>query len=67
MKNLCVFAKNLEKCVREFIEFPTLTIENDGLKVTMELTENLMKELISKFVNIYGLETVVKSAVESTN
>lgn len=44
-----------------------LVIENDGLKFTMELTESRMKELVSKCVSVYGLEAVVKSAVEAAN
>jgi hypothetical protein len=31
------------------------------------MTEELMKELVSKCVYIYGLEAVVKSAVEAAN
>ena len=63
--------KDYEKRAYDFFGIPVstahnLTIENDGLNVTVELTENLMKELVSKCVYIYGLEAVVKSAVEST-
>lgn len=66
------YVRDLEYCVNNFFKLPTstahdLTIESDGLKVTMELTEELMKELVSKCVYIYGLEAVVKSAVESAN
>jgi hypothetical protein len=66
------FFRNLEECADDFFKLPTstandLTIENGGLKVTMELTDELMKELISKCVYIYGLEAVVKSAVEAAN
>ena len=64
--------RDFEKDSYDFFGLPVstahnLTIENDGLKVTMELTEKLMRELVSKCVYIYGLEAVVKSAVESTN
>jgi hypothetical protein len=71
-KTYSEFFKNLEDCADDFFKLPTstahkLTIENDGLEVTMELTESRMKELVSKCVYIYGLEAVVKSAVESSN
>jgi hypothetical protein len=72
-KTYSKFFVDLEDCFNDdFFKLPTstahdLTIENDGLKVTMRMTEELMKELVSKCVHIYGLEAVVKSAVESTN
>ena len=70
MKDFNDFFENLEKASGGFFELPVstahnLTIEKDGIKVTVELTEKLMRELVSKCVYIYGLEAVVKSAVES--
>lgn len=66
------FFENLEECANTCFGLPTstahdLVIENDGLKFTMKLTENRMKELISKCVYVYGLEAVVKTAVKSAN
>lgn len=71
-KTYANFFSVLEDCADDFFKLPTstahdLVIENDGLKVTMEMTEELMKELVSKCVYIYGLEAVVKSAVEAAN
>lgn len=71
-KTYVKFFRDLEDCADDFFKMSTsttydLTIEKDGLKVTMEMTEELMKELVSKCVHIYGLEAVVKSAVESSN
>ena len=70
IKDFNEFFDNLEKFSNGFLELPVytahnLTIEKDGIKVTFELTEKLMRELVAKCVYIYGLETVVKSAVES--
>lgn len=71
-KTYANYFRDLEECVDGFFKSPTstaheLTIENDGMKVTMELTEELMKEIVSKCVHIYGLEAVVKAAVKSAN
>ena len=71
-KTYANFFSVLEDHADDFFKLPTstahdLTIENNGLKVTMEMTEELMKELVSKCVYIYGLEAVVKSAVEAAN
>ena len=70
MKDFNDFFENLEKVSGGFFGLPVstahnLTFEKDGIKVTVELTEKLMRELVSKCVYIYGLEAVVKSAVES--
>ena len=41
-----------------------LTIEINDVKFSMELTEERMKKLVSACVKTYGLEAVMKAAVE---
>jgi hypothetical protein len=62
------FFETLEKC-SEFI-LPTKTvnmldIENDNFKVSMELTEDVMRQMISRFVEVFGVKAVIQTAIES--
>lgn len=60
------------KTLDEFSDFimPTkkvhmLNIENENFKFSMELTEDVMKQMVGRFVNVFGVKAVIQTAIES--
>lgn len=42
-----------------------LNIENDNFKFSMELTEDVMRQMVSRFVEVFGVKAVIQTAIES--
>jgi hypothetical protein len=42
-----------------------LNIENENFKFSMELTEDAMKQMVGRFVEVFGVKAVIQTAIES--
>jgi hypothetical protein len=62
------FFENLYSCLD--FGLPTksvkmLNIENENMKFSMELTEDVMKQMVGRFVEVFGVKAVIQTAIES--
>lgn len=42
-----------------------LNIENENFNFSIELTEDVMKQMVGRFVDVFGVKAVIQTAIES--